>query len=168
MKSVYSKLGLTMLWLTLPWAVWAQDEDTAADASIDEIVVEEKMSLSKLRRQVWQYEEDFYAIYNDLNDDREFDVSCFYETPTGSHIKNHVCRARFVTDSYSNNAARQRWSARREGQQAANPEIVEKTAEFEKIMTTLVAENPDLQAALARYNTARAQFMARVESGDKN
>lgn len=168
MKSVYSMLGLTALWLAVPWAAWAQNDGESANDSIDEIVVEEKMSMSKLRRQVWQYEEDFYAIYNELNDDREFDVNCFFETPTGSHIKNHVCRARFVTDAYSNNAARQRWSARREGQQAANPEVVEKTAEFEEIMTRLVAENPDLQAALARYNTARAQFMARLESGEND
>ncbi|MDX1482416.1 MAG: hypothetical protein R3315_12105 [Woeseiaceae bacterium] len=167
MKSMSLTFGLAVCWLVLPGAAPAQADDSA-NAQIDEIVVEEQMSLSKLRRQVWQYEEDFYAIYNELNDDREFDVNCFFETPTGSHIKNHVCRARFVTNAYSNNAAKQRWSARREGQQAANPEIVEKTAEFERIMSTLVAESPELQAALARYNTARAQFMARIESEEDN
>ena len=94
-------------------AAAGQDEDASTGvASNDEIIVDTvvvgQKSKSEMRRDVFQAEEDFYSVYNKLNDDKEYDVRCFYEKRTGTNIKNHVCRARFVTKAYSVHARRNR------------------------------------------------------------
>ena len=115
--------------------------------------------MADLRRDVFQSEEDFYEIYNELNDNKEYNVRCRYETPTGTRIKNHVCRARYVTKAFSAHAARNRSDISRVANQDSNPAMAAKTAKFQENLETLLAANPDLQAALIRYNTARARFM---------
>ena len=47
--------------------------------------------------------------------------------------------------------------------QSADPIIAEKTAKYQVKLETLVAANPELQTALVRYTTLRAQFMAERE-----
>jgi len=124
--------------------------------------------MADLRRDVFQSEEDFYEIYNELNDNKEYDVRCWYETPTGTRIKNHVCRARYVTKAFSAHAARNRSDISRVANQDSNPAMAAKTAKFQENLETLLAANPELQAALVRYNTARARFMAKREARANN
>jgi len=165
MNPIRTILALSLAVLALPMATAGQDEKASTavasnDKTIDEIVVVGQKSLAELRRDVLRAEEDFYSVYNKLNDDNEYDVRCFYETPTGTHLKNHVCRARFITNAYSAHAARSGNRITRVANQDANPVIVEKTAKFQVKLETLIAANPELQAALVQYNTLRAQFMA--------
>jgi hypothetical protein len=96
------------------------------------------------------------------------DVNCFYEKPTGTNIKNHVCRARFISEAYSAHAARNRNDMTRMANQDANPALVQKTAKFQEKLETLIASDPELQAALIRYNTARAVFFAEREEKSSN
>jgi len=167
MKSTHTKWTLAIAALILPLAASGQQavassSNVPEDEAMEEILAVGNKSLGELRRDVWRYEEDFYAKFNELNDDRDFAVRCFYETPTGSHIKNHVCRARFVSNAYSANASRKRSNARRDARQDDDSKFEEKKAQFEEKMATLVAADPELQAALMRYNTARARFMAKL------
>ncbi len=155
MKPNYTILALLVAVLGLPMAAVGQDEE-----AIDNIVVVGQKSINELRRDVYQHEENFYAAYNKLNDDPEYDVRCFYEKATGTRIKNHVCRARFVSNSYSSHAARNRSDLKRVANQGASPALAEKTVKFQTKMETLIAANPELEAALIRYNTARADFLA--------
>ena len=157
----------------LPMAAAGQDEDASTGvASNDEIIVDTvvvgQKSKSEMRRDVFQAEEDFYSVYNKFNDDKEYDVRCFYEKPTGSNIKNHVCRARFVTKTFERHARRNRNDLSRVANQSAIPVPAEKTAKYQETMETLIAANPELQAALVRYNTARAQFMSEREERVNN
>ena len=157
----------------LPMAAVGQDEEastgvTSNDETIEDNVIVAQKSLAELRRDTFQAEEDFYALYNKLNDDKEYDVRCFYEKPTGTNIKNHVCRARFVTKAYERHARRNRNDVTRIANQDASPVPAEKTARFQEIMETLIAANPELQAALVRYNTARAQFFAKRQENASN
>ena len=50
--------------------------------------------------------------------------------------------------------------------QGSDPVLAEKSAKYEEKMETLIAANPDLEAALIRYNTLRAEFMAKREESD--
>jgi hypothetical protein len=52
--------------------------------------------------------------------------------------------------------------------QDANPALVQKTAKFQEKLETLIAADPELQAALIRYNTARAVFFAQREEKSSN
>ncbi len=156
------------LW-ALPMAAVGQAGETSAggtsnNQTIDDIVVVGQKSLSELRRDVYQAEEDFYKVFNRLNDERDYNVRCFYEKATGTNIKNHICRARFVTKAYSSHAARNGNDLSRVANQSTNPALVEKTAKFQEKMETLIAANPELQEALIRYNTLRSQFVAQREA----
>ena len=163
MKPNYTILALLVAVLALPMAAVGQDEE-----AIDDIVVVGQKSINELRRDVYQYAEDFYSAYNKLNDDPEYDVRCFYEQATGTRIKNHVCRAKFVSNSYSSHAARNRSDLKLVANQGASPELAEKTVKFQDKLETLIAANPELEAALIRYNTARAEFFAEREQSANN
>ena len=128
----------------------------------DEVESEgQQKSQAELRREVYEAEEDFYALYNKLNDERDYSVRCRYEKPTGSRIKNHVCRARFVTKAYARHARRNRNNLSSVANQDADPVLAQKTVEYEAHMDALMAANPELQAAFDRYNAARVRFMAK-------
>ena len=163
MKSTRTVLALFAVSFAIPLAAAAQDEE-----AIDDVVVVGEKSMADLRREVYQAEEDFYSLHNKFNTNRDFNVSCFYETPTGTRVKNHVCRARFVTKAYSSHAARNRNDLSRIANQDANPAFAEKSARFQENMEALIAANPELQAALARYNALRAQFLEQREETASN
>ena len=169
MKPNRTILALFIAVWALPMAAVGQAAETSTGATsknetIDDIVVVGQKSLSDLRRGVYQAEEDFYAVFNRLNDDRDYNVRCFYEKATGTNIKNHVCRAKFVSKAYSSHAARNGNDLSRVANQGSNSAFIEKTARYQEIMETLVAANPDLQEALIRYNTLRSQFVAQREA----
>ena len=159
MKPTHTILALLASVLVCHVAAAAQEEE-----AIDDIVVTGEKSISTLRNEVFEAEEAFYSVYNKLNDDKDFTVRCFYETPTGTRIRNHVCRAKFVTDAYSKQANKGRGDATRIANQDANSEFAAKTAKFQEKLESLLATDPELQAALIRYNEARARFDAKNES----
>lgn len=163
MKLTHTILALFAAVLALPMAAAGPAEE-----EIENIVVIGQKSMASLRRDVFRSEEGFYALYNKLNDDNEYDVRCFYEALTGTRVKNHVCRAKFVTNAYAKHAARNRGDLTRVANQDANPAIAEKSAKFEEKLETLIAANPELQAALVQYNTARALFLAEREKSANN
>ncbi len=173
MKPTIKILALFIAVLALPMTALGQDGEASSwvasnNETIDDIVVVGKKSVADLRRDVFKAEENFYSIYNKLNDDKDYDVRCFYEKPTGTRIKTHVCRARFVTQAFSSHASRNRNDISRVANQDANPVLAEKTAKYQEIMQTLIAANPELQAAFSRYNTARVQFFAEREEISNN
>ena len=151
-----------------PIAAVGQEEGTSNDETIEDNVVVDQKSLSELRKDAYKAEEEFYSVYNKLNDEKEYDVRCFYEKTTGTNIKNHVCRARFVTNAYDRHARRNRNDMSRMANQGAIPIPAEKTARYQEILETLIAADPELQAALVRYNTAQSSYMAKREENASN
>jgi len=163
MKPTRILLAIMSVVLAAPMAALAQDT-----APADEIVVVSKKSLSQLRRETYEAEEDFYAIYNKLNDEKEYDVRCRYEKATGTNIKNHVCRAQFVTKAFERHARRNRNNLSSVANQTADPVLEEKMQIYQKKMETLMAGSPELQEAFSRYNSARVEFFAKREAIAEN
>ena len=166
-------LALFVAVLALPMAVVGQAAEASANATsndevIDDIVVVGQKSLNDLRRDVFKAEEDFYSVFNNYNDEKDYDVRCFYENATGTRIKNHVCRARFVTKSFEKHARRNRGNMASMANQNSDPAFAEKTARYQENLETLIAANPELHASLVEYNTQRAQFMAKRHENDSN
>lgn len=120
--------------------------------SIEEIVVYGEKSLSNLRHEVYRTEENFFAAFNALNEEEEYDVHCFYEIPSFTHIRRHVCRANFVKDATANEYAG--W---RRGQPAtpAKTVIMQKKRRLGEKMELLAAEHPKLLEALNKYTNAK-------------
>lgn len=55
--------------------------------AIDEISVIGQRSLLSLHIEVFKLEESFYALFNELNSENEYDVTCHKEFRFMSHIK---------------------------------------------------------------------------------
>jgi len=171
MKQTRMILALFVAVLALPMAAVGQPASTgtaANDEAIDTIVVVGQKSLSQLRKEVFEAEEDFYSVFNKLNDEKDYDVRCFYEKATGTHIKNHVCRARFVTKAFERHARRNRNNMSSVANQSADPVLAEKTIKYQEKVETLISDSPELQAAFVRYNTRRADFFAGREHSANN
>ena len=165
MKQTRIILALFVAVLAFPMAASGAASN---DEAIDDIVVVGQKSLSQLRKDVFEAEEDFYSVFNKLNDEKDYDVRCFYEKPTGTHIKNHVCRARFVTKAFERHARRNRNNLSSVANQNADPIFAEKTIKYQEKVETLISANPELQAAFVRYNTTRAEFFAERENSTNN
>jgi hypothetical protein len=119
---------------------------------IEEIVVYGEKSLTNLRHEVYRTEENFFAAFNSLNEEEEYDIHCFYEVPSFTHIRRHVCRANFVKDATANEYAG--W---RRGQPAlsARTVIMQKKRRLGEKMELLTAEHPELLEALSKYSDAK-------------
>jgi hypothetical protein len=81
-----------------------QEDEQVSSETIEEIVVYGEKSLTKLRLELHKAEDKVYSLFNSLNSDDEFDIHCYREAPTGSHIKRRVCRANFVVEATSEEA----------------------------------------------------------------
>ena len=119
--------------------------------TIQEIVVYGDKPLHAMRREVYTAEEDFFAVFSSLNEDDEYDVRCFYEIPSFTHIRRHVCRANFVIDATSAESAPAFSEQVGAFSRPAALEIRSKKKRLREIIETLVAEHPDLLQALGEY-----------------
>ncbi len=168
MKPTRTILALFAALLTLPLVAVGQGDEASNDDAIEDIVVVGQKSVSSLRRGVFEAEEDFYSVFNKLNDEKDFDVRCRYEKLTGTNIKNHICRARFVTKAFDRHASRNRNNLYRAANMTADSALEARTVEYQAKVEELIAAHPELQAALERYNASRAQFLANRSGNDSN
>jgi hypothetical protein len=122
---------------------------------IEEITVYGDKPLHALRREVYGAEENFFDVFNSLNDEDEFDVRCFYEIPSFTHIRRHVCRARFVIDATSADARMWRTEGPRIPTVPAATVIMQKENQMREIMEKLVFDHPELLQALNKYTETR-------------
>jgi hypothetical protein len=123
--------------------------------SIDEIVVYGDRPLPALRREVYRAEENFFDLFSSLNDDDDYDVRCYYEVPSFTHIRRHVCRANFVIDATSAESAPAFSENVGAFSRPAAYEIRRKKERLRELMETLVAEHPELAQALNKYTDSR-------------
>jgi len=157
MKLAHTILALFIAVLAMPTAAVGQDEEV-----MENIVVASQKSTSALRKDLIRAEDDFYDLYNTLNDDNEYDVRCFYEAPTGVRTKSHVCRPVFFSK------ARNRENKNRRIDPKTDAGIADKMVKLQENLESLIAANPELQEAMVKYNTARAQLVAQLEESASN
>jgi hypothetical protein len=101
---------------------------------------------------VYKSEENFFAAFNTLNEEEEFDVHCFFEVPSFTHIRRYVCRANFVKD-----ASAAEYAGWRRGQPTVPSltVILQKKRLLGAKMELLAAEHPELLEALNEYTDAK-------------
>jgi hypothetical protein len=133
----------------------AQEAAQAPIETVDEIIVYGDKSLSTLRKMVFRAEENFFALFSAFNDDDEYDIRCFYEAPTGTRIRQHVCRAYFVTNATSAEANNIRTGGARYPVADARAVILVKKRRLREKMEALVTEYPELLQALGEYTDAK-------------
>ncbi len=131
-------------------AVAADDKDSKKE---EKTIDYASMSTPKLRKHMDKAAEDFYDAFNELNDEDDFMVRCDYVRPTGSRRKLHQCTAKFIEKAQTEHAERN-WKNKLEvSGNNVETELESKGVEFDKKITTLVNENPELAQKLSHYNS---------------
>lgn len=134
----------------MPQVTSSQIISDEAIETLDEIVVYGQPTLRLLRDEVYEAEENFYDLWNALNNGRQFDVRCFYRKPVGSHIRRRTCEAYFVKSPPSGVA---HWAF-----------VRHKSRQMLKEMEALVAERAELHAALMEFGDAKQIFDSSLRS----
>ena len=78
----------------------AEPATRAADAS-DEIIVRGKRSLFRLRIETEAARERVWQVFNDINSDDDFDISCVDARRTGTHVASRACRPNYANRATS-------------------------------------------------------------------
>lgn len=142
---------------------YAQSEPGSSGASadsavIDEVVVVGEATLDDLRLKLYSAETNVYDLFNDLNDQSEFDVICVKKAPVGTHIKQRYCEPKYV-QQLSNEALRERRS-----NQVSKSQLRKKQEEFQSIMEELANENDELLLRLVEYSQAADRYDAAIDA----
>ena len=164
-SAIASTGALLLLMLPVPGQCQT-DTGPAEDSSepIEEIVVRGYKTLIVLQRQMYEAEEALYDIFNSLNSNDDFDIRCYEEAATGSHIKRRVCK----TQKLGKILAEQTQAMMR-GEPYVFP-----TAEIDQMnermlaeMTELASTNPEYLKALESYDkkkrTWESEYKQRCE-----
>jgi len=137
-------LASAVLLLAMSQAGLSQVISDEAIDTLDEIVVYGTPTLRLLRDEVYEAEGKFYDLFNALNNGRQFDVTCFYRAPVGSHIRRRVCEAYFVKSPLDGVS---HWAF-----------VRHKTKQMRQEMVALVDKHSELRAALLEFEDAKQSF----------
>ena len=66
-------------------------------AAEEEQIVIEDLTVPQLRAEIEKIQDEYYAVFNRLNEDDDFDIVCQKFTPTGTNIPQVGCEPTFVT-----------------------------------------------------------------------
>ena len=152
--TVVVSTGIVLL-LVMPVSGVCQSESAQAEeppGPIEEVIVRGSKSLIMLKHELYTAEEVLYDLYNSLNTDDDFDIRCFKEAPTGSHIKRRVCRPNFVGELLAEEARRMM-----RGEPYVYPAagIKKMNERLLADMTETALEQPEMLEALIKYTEAR-------------
>jgi hypothetical protein len=160
----------------------AQSNSYAASSTeklsqLDQIDVYADRTLSQLRRDLVEAEDRFYAEYNELNDNDEFDVNCQRDPRTGSRLVLRICRAAYQEEAIRESSReglemQQRFqdecrngacSAPRTPPVPAGVTILAREPEFKRNMRSVVSRS----RVLRRLLKERAEAQARLEAAQR-
>jgi hypothetical protein len=166
----YRSIGLRLAFCILalhPALVGAQgatpeSAETAADEPIDEITVVGEKTLLNLKYAAYQAEEEFFTLFNELNDNDEFDVYCDDESNTYSRIRRRSCWSPFEREVDDEELRYQLESGNRLG--ARNEGLIRaKRKQQAELLKEIVLENPELQRLYRRLGEANIRFYSERE-----
>ena len=156
-----SGVGIVVaLLLALPLTGFCQstsDEEMqeAPPEELEEIIVYGQRSLTELRLKMFWAEEEFYDLFNSLNSDDEYDVHCYREKPTGSHIRRRICRANYEDGITADDATS---AALRLGAGSRIALIRYKERLLDREMESLLSEHSELLRSLQEFVEAKHKF----------
>jgi hypothetical protein len=129
--------------------------------SIEEVVVLGSNPLFKLRLEMYRAEDALYNLYNSLNTNDEFDMSCYKEASIGSQIRRRVCRTNFDRKRHAEEAQKIM-----EGE----IDVIDPVLEIKRVRKRMLAdmaekalEHPELLKAIKRYSETRRTLKSESE-----
>ena len=158
-------LMLAIVLFATSQAVAAQESEPASADTANEDADYKRKSLSRLRQEMYDAEEAFYAEFNAVNSDDEFDVRCKLEAPLGSRRKEHACKADFLW-KYEAEAAR-RFNSQIDGAGGGgihgNAQLGSKQERLRNMLSSAIAEHADVQRSFALLARAKKNYEAKLQ-----
>jgi len=148
----------TVLFLmtTLPFGAAGALQGPAApdDAkTIDEVVVTGR--LASLRDAAARAEDRFYDRYNELNDDRQFDMHCVSEAPTGTRLAQRTCRIAYYEQALELES--RAWMEAKTAPPAYSIYLL-RYDDYRKHLAKVVATHPELMQLLEERNRLQQRY----------
>lgn len=142
---------------------------------VTEIEVTGQRTLLQLRQEASIAEDAVYGLWNDLNDEKLFDIQCVSEAPTGSVIKRKQCAPRFVaeaTEEIRRDFFRQAFASSGGGTVATGDpfaDIQKHLRRYQQKMKDTILQSPALQEAVLKHQRLLDELEHRSEadSADK-
>ena len=123
----------------------------------EEIVITGERSLLNLRLEMQEAERAAYALFNQLNDEDRFDISCKMEAQTGTRIKRQLCLPEFKRE-----ALREHARAYIEGSPSRNPPvemvIASQEGDFKLKMEEVAEQHPEFLEAIILYSVHQERY----------
>lgn len=151
---------LSLLPVAMSQTTTAQKSGPASSEIPEEIVVYGKRSLIHLRQELYTAEENFFAVFNSLNSDDEFDVECDYVFRIRAHRRVRECKANFLRDYLGEFAVG--WQTRTPTPNLAVLRRKEKL--LVKEMRTQVSEHPELLEVFTDLAEAKHDYDSERQS----
>jgi hypothetical protein len=133
-----------------------------------------------IRKEMTKTEEAYFALYNKLNTDRQYDIVCRKEAETGSTFLKRVCKPRYLENAQQAAAAERMQSAIQASVTAAaantrGPDVgvtsaasgssstSDQDAGFRKNMLAVLEKSPELKA----LGDKRDELQRRLDAAQK-
>ncbi len=126
---------------------------------LDEIIVQ-GTRLWQMHKAITDADDRFFARYNEINKNHDFDVHCAMEAPLGTKLKQRICRAAFQEK------AEEEWArALLQGTAANPPEVVRVAREdqYRKNLLDVVRGNPELMKMLRQRDALEKKYEAELK-----
>lgn len=111
-----------------------------------------------MRERMIVIEEQYCALYNDLNKDKDFDVHCANEAPLVTRLKKRVCRIQYYEDAQAEEA-----QALLDGHSVplANLVLLTRYPEFTKNMLGILNSTPRLRQLAREREELEKRYVAK-------
>lgn len=154
MRTIY--LPLLLVLLVCRYAAAEEEPGISNEESvIDEITVIGERDLLALRVEITRAEDEIFSIFNELNEDDDYDMICETERPVGTRIARRVCRARLFREKMAEDARRAM-----DGDVMTGPMI--DTEKHNKILQeklrSMALESPEFAEALQKRYALRQKY----------
>jgi hypothetical protein len=143
------------------------EEDGVVDApsgeAVEEITVYGEKTVPAIKAQIFRADQRLYGIWNELNDDREFDVHCRLEGVYASRRKERVC-----LPAFEQGVLEESWDDLSTWTGAGRPEaeIRRKRQIMQRKMIEIAEQNPDLAAAIIERAKLQRDLVEAEARGD--
>ena len=149
----------------------AQGSAHAADnpTPLPEVEATGYRTLLQLREAISEAEDAMYGLWNEINDDRLFEIVCIREARTGTLIKRKKCTPRFVGEATAE-VAREFFAqklanpAASFGLMSADAMVQFYTPILERKMKEAILENPQFLEAILKHNELQEELKERQRS----
>ena len=146
----------------------ATQTETETPGQMEEVTVYGQKTLLNLKRAMIEAENNTFEVFNSLNTDNQYDMRCYKEAPTGSHIKYRFCYPNYVNDLETEAASRWLAGSRMNEFPDGLPmtsiaKAKEKEKKLREIWGSLAAEHPEMLNAIKAHAEAKQIYTSEKE-----